>query len=334
VGIQVNEVDRLLREGTQAVTNSVDEHALQAFVAAADPPSVDAAWNAVMNEVLAVGKDDRFEARGQPGYNFRGVDAVVNAVGPALRKHGVTIHPKKVKKLSTVEYEAKSGARMVNKEVKVTWEVRGPRGDTFTGNSLGEASDSADKSLAKAQSVAYRVYLLQALCIPTGDRDPDQDVHERASYAASPEDIAAIAAANEARGELLAKMEPLGWTEELLVRRYWDDYRKNLRNTADVAMIRAFGEAINGVVAGTALTTEPIGDPQPEPPISEHTLRKLHTLLSTEKITERDERLKWCTDALGYEVTSTKNLTDGEGEVLIDKLQRLQKAQSAETGPK
>jgi hypothetical protein len=45
---------------------------------------------AVMADVSSVAKRD---LNAQQGFNFRGIDAVVNAVGPALRKHGVVVVP-------------------------------------------------------------------------------------------------------------------------------------------------------------------------------------------------------------------------------------------------
>ena len=55
--------------------------------------SVYEAWNDVMRDVQAIRKDSR---NAQQGFNFRGIDAVMNAVGPALRDHGVTIIPNSV----------------------------------------------------------------------------------------------------------------------------------------------------------------------------------------------------------------------------------------------
>lgn len=201
-------------------------------------PSVNVAWANVMEAVRSVGKGDFNEDQ---GFRFRGVDSVVNAVGPALRTHQVIVVPKRIVNIDTVEYETRRGTRMVNKQITVEWEVRGPAGDSFTAESVGEAADAGDKSISKAQSVAYRVFLLEALCIPTGNPDPDTESHERV---ATPQVDPAVEAANEARGELLLKTQPHGWDEEKLVRRYWDDYRKNLRNTTDVEMIRQFGDIL------------------------------------------------------------------------------------------
>ena len=57
----------------------------------------------VMREISHVGKKERNQAQ---GFNFRGIDAVVNAVGPALRKHGVLVAPTVISaECSTVEIE-------------------------------------------------------------------------------------------------------------------------------------------------------------------------------------------------------------------------------------
>lgn len=143
-------------------------------------PSVHRAWLAVMDQVRAVGKDGRYEG-GKTRYNFRGIDGVVNAVGPALRAHGVHVRPVSVK----AEYrDAEAGSnRTLMREctVNVTYRVTGPAGDHFDGEAQGEALDSSDKGSAKAQSVAFRVFLLQALTIPTDEPDPDESHHERAT---------------------------------------------------------------------------------------------------------------------------------------------------------
>lgn len=217
-------------------------------------PDVDTAWAAVMDQVKAVAKR---EVNQDQHFNFRGVDSVVNAMGPALRTHGVKVIPRKVRLLSSTEYETRGrgdrpGTRMVNRVVHVRWQVRGPRGDHFEGESLGEAADAGDKGVTKAQSVAWRVFLIQSGALPTDDTDPDSESHQRASQARPEGDYdqvpahiaAAIDAANQARAELLAATSEYGWDEPKLTRRYWDDYRKNLRNTHDVEMIKKFQEAL------------------------------------------------------------------------------------------
>ncbi|AYQ99057.1 ERF family ssDNA binding protein [Mycobacterium phage BaboJay] len=144
-------------------------------------PTVFEAWSRVMSDVQAISKDSRNE---QQHFNFRGIDAVMNVVGPALRAHGVTVIPRAVEEYSE-RYETqprgnRPGTPMINRLVRVEFTVFGPRGDWFAGTTYGEAADSGDKAMSKAHSVAYRTFLLQALTIPTDEPDPDEDAHERA----------------------------------------------------------------------------------------------------------------------------------------------------------
>ena len=53
-------------------------------------PTIEAALAAVMNDVTHVGKEGKNSAQ---AYSFRGIDGVLNAVGPAFRRHGVIALP-------------------------------------------------------------------------------------------------------------------------------------------------------------------------------------------------------------------------------------------------
>jgi hypothetical protein len=141
----------------------------------ADTPTVHQALNKVMGDVQAVKKDSKNQAQ---KFNFRGIDAVMNAVGPALRKHGVTILPEDVD-VHRSNGTTANGKQTAEVVVKVTYRVYGPGGDSIHGKVAAEAMDFGDKAVAKAMSVAYRTFLLQALTIPTGDPDPDGEAFER-----------------------------------------------------------------------------------------------------------------------------------------------------------
>jgi len=296
----------------------IQDAAAQRNGSVTEPPSVHCAWTAVMRDVLAVGKTGVAKMPGSGSFRFRGVDAVVDAVGPALREHGVIVVPHSVKQVAVNEYESKSGARMVNRIVKVVWRMYGPRGDYFTAESFGESSDSGDKSMSKALSVAYRVVLLQSLCIPTGDRDPDEFVHERAS---SDVDHAALEAANEARGELLTKTSGYGWTADKLIARWRKDYGSELLELTDIATIVAFGDALVDEAKNKPADGQlAMADDQPAARVNDHLLRKLHARLSNANITDHDEKLEYCRGQLGIPVASLKDLTDDEAEKLIAKL--------------
>ncbi|MFC9768626.1 ERF family protein [Rhodococcus jostii] len=147
-----------------------------------DLTTVHQAFVHVMADVQGIAKKDQ---NTQQRFHFRGIDAVMNAVGPALREHGVVIIPQALN-ISTERYESKGGAGMKNSTVHMQYTVYGPHGDHFVGSAYGEAADSGDKSVSKAQSVAYRTFLLQGLTVPTQEPDPDSSVHERAAVQLSP----------------------------------------------------------------------------------------------------------------------------------------------------
>lgn len=140
-----------------------------------EQPTIHQALSKVMGDVQAVKKDSKNQAQ---RFNFRGIDAVMNAVGPALRKHGVTILPEDVDVHRTNGTTA-NGKQTAEVVVKVTYRVYGPSGDSIHGKVAAEAMDFGDKAIAKAMSVAYRTFLLQALTIPTDEPDPDSESFER-----------------------------------------------------------------------------------------------------------------------------------------------------------
>lgn len=141
----------------------------------AEQVTVHQALSKVMGDVQAVKKDSKNQAQ---RFNFRGIDAVMNAVGPALRKHGVTILPEDVE-VHRSNGTTASGKQTAEVVVKVAYRVYGPAGDSIHGKVAAEAMDFGDKATAKAMSVAYRTFLLQALTIPTDEPDPDGESYER-----------------------------------------------------------------------------------------------------------------------------------------------------------
>jgi hypothetical protein len=141
--------------------------------APAEKPTVFEAWNEVMNGVQAIRKGERSgSGQGGPSYNFRGVDTVTNAVGPLLRRHGVTVVPEHVAGEHR-DFLDKKDKTVHESILTVTYRVYGPRGDSFTMETIGGSSDYSDKAPTQAMSVAYRIALLQGLCVPTDDPEPD-----------------------------------------------------------------------------------------------------------------------------------------------------------------
>ncbi|MEU4640859.1 ERF family protein [Micromonospora sp. NPDC023814] len=145
----------------------------------AEAVPVQVAFARVMSDVQSIGKkDQRADSGGR--YDFRGVDRVVNAVGPALRRHGVLMLPSRLLSVEYVEARTSGGKAIQECRVQVEWTVMGPKGDTLptTIQSAGQATDTQDKATAKAISVAQRTVFLSALHIPTQDPDIDRG-HER-----------------------------------------------------------------------------------------------------------------------------------------------------------
>lgn len=146
-------------------------------------PTVFESVAAVMNEIKAVGKDGKntFD-----NYNFRGIDGVMNAVGPALRNHKVIAVPI----VDHAEYGQTTtgkGAVMTTVRVKMTVRWYGPAGDHFDTVVWGEAFDRGDKATAKAHSVAFRTAMLETLCLPTQEPDPDEHSYEQGNRPSTPQ---------------------------------------------------------------------------------------------------------------------------------------------------
>lgn len=153
----------------------------------------------VMRAIPAVKKEDR---NTQQNFNFRGIDAVLNAVGPAMRKHGVIALPQLMEQ-RTENFTTAKGTAMRLVVLTVRYTFVGPEGDALITEVPGEAADAGDKAYSKAMSVAFRTALLQTLALPTDERDPDADAHERVAEKPT------VTAVDVARTALLAKVKKL-----------------------------------------------------------------------------------------------------------------------------
>jgi hypothetical protein len=137
------------------------------------------AWSRVMGTVRGVAKGGWYGKPGQTGsYQFRGVDAALNAFGPACRLHGVLVLPVKTD-AAYRDVKTSTGKNSRECTVTVTYRIIGPVGDFIEVQSVGESMDSADKGTAKALSTALRSLLFLGGLVPTGDADPDSSNVER-----------------------------------------------------------------------------------------------------------------------------------------------------------
>lgn len=160
------------------ISEPLEEITYTGAIVDAEKVPVYVAFARVMADVQSIGKgDQRADTGGR--YAFRGVDRVVNAVGPALRRHGVLVLPTRILEVEYRESRTTNNKIMQDIAVRVQWTIVGPAGDALPPvESAGQATDTSDKGTAKAVSVAQRVLFLTALHIPTQDPDIDRG-HER-----------------------------------------------------------------------------------------------------------------------------------------------------------
>lgn len=129
----------------------------------------------VMADCDHVAKRDRNEHQ---RFLFRGIDAVVNAVGPVLRKHGVVVVPN-VEHVSYDTVATSTGKPATACRVLATYTFYAGDGSSIDTRVAAEAWDAGDKAAPKAMSVAFRTALLQALALPTDEPDPDSQTYVR-----------------------------------------------------------------------------------------------------------------------------------------------------------
>lgn len=137
---------------------------------------------AVMKAVEGVAKRGRNESQ---NFNFRGIDAVLNAVGPELRKHGGFLKSNILKSDYSTGTTSK-GSQVNIVRLHVEYSFFGEVGEPLVGDIVSESFDTSDKATAKALSVALRSYLIQLLALPTDEKDPDAEYIEAVSAEPAP----------------------------------------------------------------------------------------------------------------------------------------------------
>ena len=135
----------------------------------------------IMAEIGAIGKDKR---NAQQGFNYRGVDDVMNALQPLLCKHNVFVVPRVVQQ-TREERQTKNGGNLIYSVCSIEYTFYADDGSSVTAVVVGEGMDSGDKSCNKAMAVAFKYACFQVFCIPTEEmRDPDGESHETRPKAA------------------------------------------------------------------------------------------------------------------------------------------------------
>lgn len=142
-------------------------------------PKIYKAINNIMREVGFIGKDST--CQGGSRFKYRGIDAVMNALNPALINNGVFVVPNVID-VKREERTSKSGSTMIYSVIKVKYTFYAEDGSYVEAVVSSEGSDTSDKSMNCALSCAFKYACFQVFCIPTEEMiDPDSRCEEVAS---------------------------------------------------------------------------------------------------------------------------------------------------------
>ena len=149
------------------------------------------AINEVMADIGVIGKDSKNTTQ---GFMYRGVDAVMNALQPAMVKHNIFVIPEVLEQTREERTNAK-GTTLLYSILRVKYTFFADDGSNVSAVVIGEGMDTGDKASNKAMSVAFKYACFQVFCIPTEEmKDPDAESHEvrpKRPATAKPADVAA-----------------------------------------------------------------------------------------------------------------------------------------------
>lgn len=129
---------------------------------------------------LSVAGISKSRKNAQQGFNFRGIDEVLNALSPIMVEAGLIIIPRMISR-ECQERATKSGGSLFYVVVCAEFDfVAIIDGSKVTVRMFGEAMDSGDKATNKAMSIAYKYAAFQTFCIPIEGfgEDPDATTHD------------------------------------------------------------------------------------------------------------------------------------------------------------
>lgn len=112
----------------------------------------------IMAEIGAIGKNQR---NTQQNFMFRGIDAVMNGINPALIKHGVFIVPEVMEQTREERTTAK-GSKLIYSICKIKFSFCAEDGSHVDAITIGEGMDSGDKATNKAMLAVLNLSTLAA----------------------------------------------------------------------------------------------------------------------------------------------------------------------------
>lgn len=170
------------------------------------------AIGAVMKDCGYIGKNS---LNPQQHYKFRGIDAVMNALNPALIKNHVFVVPEVLDHQREERTTAKGGL-LIYSVCKVKYTFYADDGSSVSATVVGEGMDSGDKATNKAMSAAFKYACFQTFCIPTEEmKDSEDDSPEPMPRDVTGETIGTVKAA-----ALLAELSKAGVEPRKLLELY------------------------------------------------------------------------------------------------------------------
>jgi len=130
-----------------------------------------------MTDIGAVGKGSK---NTQQGFMYRGIDAVMNAINPALIKNKIFVVPEVIEQKREERTSSKQNL-LIYSIVTMRFRFYAEDGSYVEATTIGEGMDSGDKATNKAMSIAFKYACFQVFCIPTEEMvDADAETHETA----------------------------------------------------------------------------------------------------------------------------------------------------------
>lgn len=117
------------------------------------------------------------ENNGGVPFKFRGVDATVAHLAPAMKEAGIVVIPEVLDR-QVSRREVGNSKVITTTDLLTRFTFYAPDGSSVSATTAGLADDFSDRSAAQAQSVAFRVALLQVFKLPTTDKEPEVNGEE------------------------------------------------------------------------------------------------------------------------------------------------------------
>jgi hypothetical protein len=128
-----------------------------------------------MSEIEPIAKEKRNK---EQGFQYRGVDDIMNQLSPILVKNKIFIYPEVIN-VQRQERTTNKGGTLLYSVLTIKYHFAYEDGSEICCVVIGEGMDSGDKASNKAMAVAFKYACLQMFCIPTDDMpDPDATTPE------------------------------------------------------------------------------------------------------------------------------------------------------------